>query len=231
MKKISIVLAAILIAGVAQAGVIYDIQTGVYVEGDTVLVTGATVVGVTSSGAFITELPVGPYSGIWVYAGSDQTMLPGDIVDIEGVYEEYFDLSEINAGGGTYVVTGSGPVPTPVDLTLDELLVDPEVYESVAICIVENFLVEVAPTEGAPDYGEWIGVALDTGAQMRFDNFWFEPPTVDDVPFCFTQACGVLNYSYDEFKLAAFVDGIEFVDCEVVGTSAASLSDIKAMFE
>ena len=225
MRKSVIVLAAILIAAAAQAGVISDLQQGLYTEGDPVQVIGATVMGVTGNGAFITELPSGPYSGVWVYLGSGHTVLAGDIVDVQGVYEEYYDLTEINAGDGVYQVTGNGPLPTPYSLTAAEFAADTEAFEGVAICITDGFMVSEIRS-----YGEWVAHAIESDVDVVFDDFWFEAPTEDLLGACFDYACGCLTYSFGEYKLEAFADGITYVDC-TVPTESSSLSEIKALFD
>ena len=224
MRKFAIVLAALTIAVAAQAGVIYDLQTGVYTEGDDIQVIGATAMGVTYNGAFITELPIGPYSGVWVYLGSDHTVLAGDIVNIQGVYEEYYDLTEINAGSGSYEVTGNAPLPNPFEMTAAEFAVDPEVWEGVAICITDGFMV----TE-IGSYGEWTANALESDVDIMFDDYWFEAPTEEQIGTCFNYAKGCLYYSFGAYKLEAFADGIEYVDC-AVANEATSLTQIKALF-
>lgn len=224
MRNLVIVSLIVMLAAAAQAGVISDLQQGVYEEGAPIEVIGATVVDVTGSGAFITELPVGPYSGVWVYVG-DHTMLPGDIVNVQGVYEEYYDLTEINASDGAYEVTSSGAVPAPYSLTAAELNADPEAFESVAICITDRFII----TEVA-DYGEWFAQSTESDEIVMFDDFWFEQPLPEQVGLCFEGACGVLNYSFSAFKLEVFADGIvEIGDC-TVATEATTLTEIKALF-
>jgi len=225
MRKLAIVLAITAVAVAAQAGVISDIQQGVYAEGDPVQVLGATVIEVSSNGAFITELPVGPYSGIWVYLGSGHTAVSGDIIDIQGVYEEYYDLSEINASGGAYQVTGNGPLPSPYSLTAAELMADPEVFEGVYIVVTDGFMVT-----SLAGYGEWWAHALESDVDVLFDDFWFTTPTEDQIGLCFNYAIGCLNYSFSEYKIAALADGIEFVDC-TVPTENTSLTEIKALFD
>ena len=224
MRKIAIALLAVVFAAAAHAGVISDIQQGVYAEGDPVQVMGATVVDVTYNGAFITELPVGPYSGIWLYAGSDHGMLPGDVVDVQGIYIEYYDLSEIDASDGVIQVTSSGPVPTPYSLTAAELMADPEAFEGVAICLTDGFMI----TE-IRDYGEWVAHAMESDVDVVFDDYWFEQPTEDMIGDCFNYACGCLYFSFGEYKLEAFADGIEFVDC-AVPTEKTSFSHVKSLF-
>ena len=227
MRKFVIVLSLVLMAAAAQAGIISDIQQGLVPEDTLVQIENATVTGVTGSGCFVTELPVAPYSGIWVYLGSDHTVIDGDVVNLVGVYVEYYDLSEINVGGsddGDYLVVGNGATPDPLSLTAAELMVDPEIYESVPICITDGMMVQDVPSS----YGEWYADVLDSDLVIMFDDFWYDPETVA-AGQCYNHACGVLNYSYGSYKLEAYADGIEVVDC-TVGTEAATLTEIKGLF-
>lgn len=229
MRKFAIAIMVVMLAAAAQAGVIADIQQGVYNEGDQVEVIGAISMGVTYNGAFITELPVGPYSGIWVYLGSGHTVVDGDVVNVQGVYEEYYDLSEINAGDGAYAVTDNVPMPAPFSLTGAEYAVDPEVFEGVAICITDGFMVTGEQNEeGEWPFGEWYATTIESGVEIKFDDYWFDDTTV--LPgACYNYACGCLTYSYGEYKLEAYADGIVFVDC-TVPTESTTLSEVKALF-
>jgi 5'-nucleotidase/UDP-sugar diphosphatase len=224
MRNLVIVLCLVLVAAVAQAGVISDLQQGMYTIGDEITVTNAIVTGATYNGCFITELPVGPYSGVWVYLGSGHAVVDGDVVNIVGLYEEYYDLTEINASGGLVEVVGNGPVPAGYPLTAAEFVADSEPFEGVAICITDGLTVTVAPNS----YGEWFAQSVESGDEIMFDDFWYDDTTVTEAQ-CFNYACGPVYYSFGAYKLEAWADGIEVVDC-AVPTDASSLTDIKAMF-
>ncbi|MBD3220554.1 hypothetical protein GF314_04865 [bacterium] len=225
MRKIAIAGLVLIIAAAAQAGVISDLQQGVYEEGAPVEAIGVTVVDVTGNGAFITEVPVGPYSGCWAFLGSDHGLMPGDVINIQGIYEEYYGLTEINAADGVVEVTSSGPVPAPYSLTTAELMVDPEVFEGVSICLTDGFQITQLF-----DYGEWEAESVETGELVMFDDFWFDPPTEDQIGMCFNSVCGALTYSFGAYKLEVYADGItEYVDC-TVATEATTLTEIKALF-
>ena len=125
MRKFAIVSFLVLMVAAAQAGVIADIQQGVYTEGDMVTVENAVVVVARYNGAYITELPVGPYAGIWVYT-NDGSLLPGDIVTVTGEYKEYYDLSEIDAstyGEWSVEVLASGEAIVMDDYWFDDTTV------------------------------------------------------------------------------------------------------------
>jgi hypothetical protein len=228
MKNLVTVLAIVLIAAVANAGVISDLQQGAFAEGDLIQVSNAVVTGAAFNGVFISELPVGPYSGVWVYLDSDHGILDGDVVNVIGVYEEYFGLTEINvpaaAENGLIEVVGQQAVPAPVSLTMAELLIDPEIYESVPVCLTDGMSVLEAPN----DFGEWLVGSLESADELLFNDYFYDDTTVE-LGQCYNSACGVLNYSFGAFKLEAYADGIDVTDC-TVPVEGSSLTSIKGLF-
>ena len=228
MRKFAIVSFLVLMVAAAQAGVIADIQQGVYTEGDMVTVENAVVVVARYNGAYITELPVGPYAGIWVYT-NDGSLLPGDIVTVTGEYKEYYDLSEIDAStyviGASWAVTSTGPIVDPFSVTAAEVLGDPEAYEGVSICITDGMIGTVA----ASTYGEWSVEVLASGEAIVMDDYWFDDTTVV-VGQCYDHACGIWDYGYGAYKLQPFADGIDVVECAVPATET-NFSAVKGLFK
>ncbi len=228
MKKIVLAVLVILIAGVAQGTSIYDIQTGLIPEGDLVSPCDVVVTAVTDNGIFVAEAPYSEFNGIWVYTGSDEPhgMVAGDVVCICGEYTEYFDLSEIDVATaglyGSLVKVGTQDVPTPSIVTAAALVADGEPWESCAVTIPDGMIVDELL-----DFGEWTVVALD-GSPVRFGDQWYDPTTVmvDD---CYDNATGIYFYSFGEFKLEAFEDGIAVIDC-TVATENVSFSAVKALY-
>jgi hypothetical protein len=126
-------------------GVIFDIQQGLVVEGtDGVAVTGVVVTGVGADGIFVQEPDGGEYSGLFVYLGAGWELVygavaEGDVLDLVGAYEEFFDNSELSLVGSTtpsLVVVGSAAVPAPAVVTADELSAG-ESWEGVLVQVVD----------------------------------------------------------------------------------------------
>ncbi len=46
---------------------------------------------------------------------------------------------------------------------------------------------------------------------------------------CYNNATGILNYTFSDFKLEAFADGIPIVNC-TVPTDRVSLGGLKALY-
>lgn len=228
MKKIALVFLLVLVAGVAQGTAIYDIQTGAVDENTLVTPCDVVVTAVTYNGIFVAEAPYGEYNGIWVYTGSDEPhgMVAGDVVCICGEYLEYFDLSEIDivAAGlyGSLVKVGTQAIPAPSYVSAADLAADGEPWESCVVTITDGMVVSEVH-----DYGEWSANATD-GTPIRFDDYWFDASTVE-VDQCYNNATGVYFYSYGDFKLEAFEDGIELTDC-LVATDEVTFGAIKSLY-
>jgi hypothetical protein len=229
MKKIALAFLLVLVAATANAGVIHDIQTGMVAEETLVTPTDVVVVAVAYNGIWVAEAPFGAYDGIWVYMGSSDPidLVPGDVVAICGLYKEYYDLSEIDIPAadmyGSVLKTGETTVPMPSYVTAADLAADGEPWESCAITVVDGMEVTGEPSS----YGEWFATAQD-GTELMFDDIFYDDTTVM-LGDCYNNATGILNYSFSAFKLEAYADGIEIVDCSV-DTDDATLSSVKALY-
>jgi len=228
MRQIVFVLMFVL-AGSAMAGSIYDVQTGVYTIDDEVIVEGAIVTGVRYNGVFISEDVVGPYTGVWVYTGFDPAVGVGDLVDVKGVYTEYYDLTEIDVsadltGYFTYVGAHDGAL-SPAYLTIATLNADPEPWECCFISVSGQMIVSTPPSQ----YGEWEVESLNTPGQfLSMDDYWFDPANVLEGD-CLCCATGILFYSFGAFKLQPFDGSICFLPC-IVPNEDMSFGAVKALY-
>ncbi len=232
MKTIVTVSFMMILAISAQAGIIHEIQTGDHPDGTYLTPTELTVVAVMYNGIFVSEAPLGAYDGIWVYTGTHDWVV-GNLVSVCAIYVEYNGLSELDVvGAGTWgsvtFANGYGsdyeaPIPAPSMMTAAELLADEEMWESCMITISDGMEI----TDTSLGYGEWATTCVD-GNELRFDDFWVE---FDNVPLndCYDNATGIYYFSYDNFKLEAFADGVTPVSCST-DTEALSLSGIKALY-
>jgi hypothetical protein len=229
MKKIALVSLIVMMAAAAQAGVIEDIQTGMVDENTLVTPCDVVVTAVTYNGVWVAEAPYGMYNGIWVYMGSDEPIefVPGDIVCICGEYKEYYDLSEVDivSAGlyGSIVKTGEMAVPMPSFVTAMDLMADPEPWESCVITIVDGMEVTGEPSS----YGEWFATAQD-GTEIMFDDVFYDAETVA-LGDCYNNATGVFTYTYSNFKLLPFEDGLSLTDC-AVDTEGTTMSQLKSLY-
>jgi len=228
MKALLTIL-AILITSTAMAGTITDIQTGIIPENTLVTVTDAVVTGVRGNGFFMSEDPNAPYAGIWVYTGAAPVALTGDLVEVTGLYVEYFDLSEIDVTAdpsGLVTVTGAHQGTLyPLDVTTADLATDGEPYESCFIRVTDGMTVITAPS----NYGEWVVTSHEyPGVELIMDDYWYDDSTVA-LGDCYNCATGILNYNYGAFKLEPFVDAICIVDC-TVDNDTVHFGQIKSLY-
>jgi hypothetical protein len=231
MRSIVTAIALVSLASAALAGPIHDVQTGVYAEGDYVNVVCAVVTASATYGVAIAEAPFGVYDSVWVYLGSGHGVAVGSIVNVYGVYEEYYDLTEINVGYYTSadpaafctVVGTCTEMPDPLVVSAEAIMADPEPYESCIVWLRDGFSVTEILT-----YGEWKAVSITSGQEIYFDDYWYDE-TVLAVDDCANWALGMWTYSYGLFKLEPFADGFPLVGC-AVGTEPHTFGQIKSMF-
>jgi hypothetical protein len=163
---------------------IVQLQT-IATAGEFVGTTG-TVTGVyPASNLFSLQSGTGAYSGIWV----DGTGISiGDIVFVEGVLVESFNLTIIDAV--TITVNSSGNA-LPAALTLGTLAANLEAWEGVLV-------TATAPVEnGNAGFGEW-SINDGTGALLNDDLGYAFTPAPVGVTFTVT---GPLYFSFNAFKV------------------------------
>jgi len=147
-----------------------------------VVTTSGYVTAVAEYGFFIQDA-YGPWNGIWVVDFGDAGLSIGDEVEVTGMVEEYYDLTEIViSDGGSYNVLSTGnSLYDPVNITQTE-----ESYESV--------LVTISGTcDGPPnEYGEWTlsGIMVD-------DLMYAFTPTTDQE----YTISGPLYYAYGSYRV------------------------------
>ncbi|HPF34209.1 MAG TPA: hypothetical protein P5571_01400 [Candidatus Krumholzibacteria bacterium] len=226
MKHAIVATLLLLTVAAAQAGTIVDLQMGVYAIGDEITVTDAVVVALRSNGLCITEDPNAPYAGVWVYTGSAPGVAVGDLVDVKGLYEEYFDFTEINVSTdvtGYVTMTGvhNGAI-YPLPVTVADI---GEAYEGCFIKVTDGMTVTTAPNS----FGEWVVESYETpGTFLKLDDYWYDDTTVS-LGDCYNCATGVLIYSFGEYKLEPFADAICVTDC-TVANETLGFGALKTLF-
>jgi len=216
-------------SGAAQAVVttIYDIQLGAFPVGTEVTVENVVVTGSGRYGFFAQEVNPHPvwqrmYSGIWVHTNGAHmgVVHRGDLVNVTGIYAEYFTFSEIDcyhAPCGTtvdchYEVVGTGTEPDPVPCLITEINTASapyaEAYEGVLVRVDRNDTTLFA--RALDSFSEWyLATELTHGAgdSILVDNYSADPqgefdyvPPDEDDPLSFLQ--GVLVYNYNQYKIA-----------------------------
>jgi hypothetical protein len=208
---------------------IYEIQTGAVAVGTLVNPCDLVVTATNYNGFWCAEAPYGAYNGIWVYTGSTEPhgLVEGDVVAVCGEYKEYYDLSEIDVVSagiyGSTLKTGTTEVPLPTVLAAENLMADPEPWESCVITIEDGMEV----TDITLGYGEWLSMTLDM-VELRFDDVFYDFSTIFEGQ-CHNNATGIWTYTFSNYKLLPFVDGLEVVECGVADESM-SMGSVKALY-
>ncbi|MBN2357830.1 MAG: thrombospondin type 3 repeat-containing protein [Deltaproteobacteria bacterium] len=165
------------------------------------------VTAVGLKGIWCQERSGGAWSGIYVYANAtptanDGTATPrtpvrGDDLRIDGVYSEYFDMTEIESPTLTWLRSGAVLAPAVVDaadVANGGSLA--EQYEGVLIR-VNDVTVTVQNADAPGDYDEFAvtgGLRVDDLIYQELDNTFA-------VGTSFSALVGPLHYSFSNFKI------------------------------
>ncbi len=187
---------------------ISDLQQGEIDTGETVTVEAivTTPIHEANGYVFIEDADGGPWSGIVLYLYSQVIeaveLAPGDVVTVTGIYEEFYDQSQIRVTSAANIqITGTAAVPAaavvaPADVATGGSLA--ESYESVLV-EVQNVTV----TDTSLGYGEF----LVTDGLVVDDFFFTEgngpsgPKPQVAVNDTFTTLRGVMFFGFEEFNL------------------------------
>lgn len=170
-------------------------------DGSGVSLSGLVVTAVRSGYGYYAQDPtLSEYAGIWIFDHGDASVEVGDVVSVEGTYEEYYDLAEIY--DSTTTVTGSSSLPDPVEVG-DPCAIatggaDAERYESMLVKVGAVSVSDANP-DTPSDYNEF-----EVGGCLRIDDLlWPSGSTWLDrtVGTSYGSITGILNYNYDNFKI------------------------------
>ena len=167
--------------------------------------TNGIVTGVNYAGFYMQDSAGGLWSGIWVYAQSLENfanVAVGDEVNVAGIVEEFFGLTEIEANN--LVIASSGnELPDPVLISTGDF---GEAHEGVLVSF-ENAACETDVNE----YGEW-NANDGTGSALVDDKLNSFNPVVGQN----YNITGIGDYGFDVYRLQAtsldFPDGFPFAD-------------------
>jgi hypothetical protein len=173
----------------------------VYVEG--VVVTSPMIKTSSSStipdGFFVAEPDGGQYSGIYVFAdGLVLDVAPGDLVNIRGVYDEFYDASQIKAS--EVIKTGTGTIPAADVVTVSDVTTDGPLAENYEGCLIKIENASMANTDlGHGDFSiSQEGSAGELVVSNDFSEFYNYSPTEGD---SFAEISGILTFAYSKFRL------------------------------
>lgn len=164
-----------------------------------VSLSGVVVTGIdlrpSTTGFWVQEPSGGAFSGIFVFAYADNTVLPldslsvGDIVSLTGQYQEFYDLSELDINQGSASITGhQDPLAAaePADINTTT-----EPWEGVLV----NFAGPCTVTAAANDYGQ---VATSC---FLIDDDAFDYGDSLSVGQELSHITGLITFGFSEYKI------------------------------
>jgi hypothetical protein len=174
--------------------------------GTTVSLSGLYVTAVrpntgSARGFYVQDTSLTPFTGIFVFTASQAPgVVVGNKVDLSGVYEEFFELSEITSPVVTVTDPGTTLPFAPIDIASPATIAtggaQAEGYESMLVKI-GSVAVTVMNPDGAQDFDEF----AVTG-NLRIDDLIY--PALDNtyaVGTTFTSITGIHGFSFSNFKL------------------------------
>lgn len=235
MSRIFCCVLAIAVSAVnALAGVIYDVRTGAYADGETVpAITEAIVtytgVSTTDQKLFFwcTESPSGEYGAISVWTDIDplaSSIAPGDVVSIAGAaawefVPTRFDLRAETAGGASVTTTGTSSIPW-ITMTYEAFRERPTtVWRHCPIQFDEGFAVSLVLSS------YWEAISTASGLEAYFTLF-------DDTPCWFSIGdChqGIRGFAYQTNHLYVYPEDFEIIDC-ALPAEHRRFGSLKAMY-
>ncbi len=183
--------------GPSEDATVYQVQMGDVPEGNTVTIKNVVVsspLTFAGNNMYVQEQDGGAWSGINVFLPNGAPALAvGDVVDITGTYEEFFDNSQIVVQDMADIVPTGGTAPvvpevlTPADCLLED-------WEGV-LATVENVTVTV---EGMEMYWEWEVDGLTMDKQFIANDDWPKPT----VGTTYSSLTGPLRFAFEKRRMS-----------------------------
>jgi predicted extracellular nuclease len=196
---------------------IYDIQYTTDASGSSTYVgqtveTSGIVTATYGSGYFI-QNGVGPWTGIHVFNNSNTPAI-GDSVSITGNVVEYFNLTQITGVTGFVNHSSGNTLPLAVEITSAQSKTEP--YEGVLVKVMN---AECTNTNSG--FGMW-KINTDADSSKVHSLFYAYTPVLGGV----YNITGVINYSFDEFRVCPrSINDIEVLSDNV---TSASINQIQS---
>jgi predicted extracellular nuclease len=126
---------------------------------------------------------------VFVFTNYEEVSVqPGDVLDLSGTVQEYWDLTEVVlSGAGDASLTGE--TAAPVAEALSGEVADWEPYEGGLVTVTDVELVS-----GIDKYG-----AAELSNDLYLENLFYDFEA--DEGDAFSAITGALTYSYDEYRL------------------------------
>ncbi|MBN1150498.1 hypothetical protein JXA84_04670 [candidate division WOR-3 bacterium] len=171
-------------------------STGQYI-GSVVTTSGIVTVqnGTFTNDPIYIQDSLGPYSGILIYS-TYYTVNTGDSIRVTGTVTEYWGKTEIGYVSSLTVLASGCDLPAPTIVNTSALATSnpdtAEMYEGVLVGVMNPVV-----TDTTLGYGEW-EIDDGSGPCRVNDEASYTMPSLNDT---LAAIVGILNYSYDDFKL------------------------------
>ncbi|MBW2702294.1 MAG: hypothetical protein JRF33_15855, partial [Deltaproteobacteria bacterium] len=210
-------------------------RTDAVPEGCPVRIEGVVVTARSEWEVFVQDPTATAWAGLSLFCPAEDLdeVSEGEVLDLEGVYHEFANISEVEVPGGGVVKVGTASLPEPVTVGAEEicffqadaLCVEGEAYESMLVK-VEDLVTVLATTSSisGEDYGDFQVASPDVPDaeilviwDMRHDY-----ACVEGSSFCsedrrrlgmpFASIVGVLMRFYNKNLLAPRYGSRDFVE-------------------
>ena len=149
-------------------------------------------------GFFISDPAGGPWSGLFIY---NQTYHPavGDLVQVTGTVNEYYDLTEITQVSSFQVLSHGNPLPPASEINTGSLndFSSGEQWESVLVKVL-NVTVTVEPNSYQEFYADDGSGACQIDNQFFGSNHSWTDVSLGQV---YSEITGIVDYSYSYYAI------------------------------
>jgi predicted extracellular nuclease len=173
---------------------------GALVRLQNVIVSAIQASGDSAGSFWVQESGGGPFSGILIFVPLERvgtfSVREGDILNITGIYAEYFDVTEIEYQEHEYVGSGSAPLPQevdPADIANGGSL--GEAFEGVLVRVSSVTVLSDNP-DAPMDFGEFM---LTSGLRIDDQLYRLSPRPLSGT--FLTSITGVHHHSFANYKL------------------------------
>jgi len=195
--------------------------------GAIVTIDGGIVTALAPDGFFI-QMPIGDGNpdtsdGIFVFTGGPPSVAVGDLVNVTGLVNEFFGLTEISASGPAITVVGSGVLPAAVEFNADVPSPDPtapscaieyECYEGMLVTIPAGIVAASNQEFGSDPFAE---IHVTAGPMRPFREPGIEYPGLPAMPLI-----PVWDRNPEVFELDADKFGLPFDNIPARSTFSAT---------
>lgn len=145
-----------------------------------------------------------PFSGVFIFTGNQPPgVVIGNEVSVTGVYDEYFELTEITGAVTTILDAGTTPEFAPIPSTTTTLSTPAtaEPFESMLVSIGASTIIAQNADTPPADFDEFTVANAGMNPLRINDQFFAAIDNTCAAGSTFTSITGVMDYSFSFYKL------------------------------